>query len=243
VHGGEFASARALGEEAREVSVAIGNPDVSISSSFLAGWRGREMEALRLIEASDRDAADRGEGRRIGAGRYATAVLYKGLGRYEDALAAAQEALEYPRELATSRWALPEQIEAAGRGRTPESAACALAQLSETTRAGGTAWALGIEARSRALLTEGEPAEPLYRQAIEALGRTRVRAELARAHLLYGESLRPECRRLDAREQLCTAHTSYPRSSAWKLSPSVPRSSSRRPASTRVNGPSTRATT
>ena len=115
---GEFASAEALGEEAREVSVAIGNPDVSISSLNLAGWRGREVEALRLIEASDRDAAGRGEGRRIGAGRYATAVLYNGLGRFERALAAAEQALECPRELATSRWALPEQIEAAIRAES-----------------------------------------------------------------------------------------------------------------------------
>jgi DNA-binding CsgD family transcriptional regulator len=203
---GEFASAEALGEEAREVSVAIGNPDVSISSLFLAGWRGREVEALRLIEASDRDAAGRGEGRRIGAGRYATAVLYNGLGRFELALAAAEEALEYPRELATSRWALPEQIEAAVRSGKPEPAARALAQLAETTRASGTDWALGIEARSRALLTEGDAAEPLYREAIERLERTRVRVELARGHLLYGEWLRRARRRLDARAQLRTAH-------------------------------------
>jgi DNA-binding CsgD family transcriptional regulator len=203
---GEFPSGEALGEEAREVSVAIGNPDVSISSLFLAGWRGREVEALRLIEASDRDAASRREGRRIGAGRYATAVLYNGLGRFERAFDAAEEALEYPRELATSRWALPEQIEAAIRSGKPEPAAGALAQLVETTSAGGTDWALGIEARSRALLTQGETAEPLYRQAIERLERTRVRVELARAHLLYGEWLRRERRRLDAREQLRTAH-------------------------------------
>jgi DNA-binding CsgD family transcriptional regulator len=203
---GEFPSAEALAEEAREVSVAIGNPDVAISNLFLAGWRGREVEALRLIEASDRDAAGRGEGRRIGAGRYATAVLYNGLGRYDQALAVAQEALEYPRELATSRWALSEQIEAATRSEKPEFAARALAQLSETTRVGGTDWALGIEARSRALLTGDEAAEPLYREAIERLERTRVRVELARAHLLYGEWLRRERRRLDARQQLRTAH-------------------------------------
>ncbi len=206
VHAGEFPSAEALGEEAREVSVAIGNPDVSISSLFLAGWRGREVEALRLIEASDRDAAGRGEGRRIGAGRYAAAVLYNGLGRYERALAAAEEALEYPRELATSRWALSELIEAATRSGKPESAARVLAQLSETTRAGGTDWALGIEARSRALMSEGEIAEGLYREAIGRLEQTRIRSELARAHLLYGEWLRRERRRLDAREQLRHAH-------------------------------------
>ena len=206
---GEFPSGEALGEEAREVSVAIGNPDVSISSLFLAGWRGREVEALRLIEASDRDAAGRREGRRIGAGRYATAVLYNDLGRFERALAAAEEALEYPRELATSRWALPEQIEAAIRSGKPEPAARALAQLVETTSASGTDWALGIEARSRALLTQEEAAETLYRQAIGRLERTRIRVELARAHLLYGEWLRRERRRLDAREQLRHAYALF----------------------------------
>jgi DNA-binding CsgD family transcriptional regulator len=206
VHAGEFDSAEALGEEAREVSLAIRNPDVYINSLFLAGWRGREVEAQRLIEASDRDAAVRGEGRRIGAGRYATAVLHNGLGRYERALAAAEEALEYPRELATSRWALSEQIEAATRSGKAEPAARALAQLSETARTAGTDWALGIEARSRALMSEGEIAEGLYREAIDRLRGTRIHSELARAHLLYGEWLRRERRRRDAREQLRLAH-------------------------------------
>ena len=163
-------------------------------------------EALELIEASDRDAASRGEGRRIGAGHYATAVLYNGLGRYQLALDAARQALEYPLELATSRWALGEQVEAAARSGQPEPAALALRQLAESTRASGTDWAVGIEARSRALLSEGEVADGLYREAIERLERTRVRVELARAHLLYGEWLRRERRRLDAREQLRTAH-------------------------------------
>jgi DNA-binding CsgD family transcriptional regulator len=206
VSAGEFAAAEALGEEARGVSLAIANPDVSISSLFLAGWRGRQAEAFELIQASDRDAAARGEGRRIGAGRYATAVLYNGLGRYQLALDAAQRALEYPLELATSRWALPEQIEAAARSGQPEPAALALRQLSESTRASGTDWAVGIEARSRALLSEGEVADGLYRDAIDRLRRTRVRSDLARAHLLYGEWLRRENRRLDARQQLRHAH-------------------------------------
>ena len=136
-------------------------------------------------------------------------MLYNGLGRFERALAAAQEALEYPRELATSQWALPELIEAAIRSGKPEPAADALAQLSETTSASATDWALGLEARSRALLTEGEAAETLYREAIERLERTRVRVELARGHLLYGEWLRRERRRLDARAQLRTAHALF----------------------------------
>jgi DNA-binding CsgD family transcriptional regulator len=203
---GEFAAAEALGEEARGVSLAIGNPDVSISCLNLAGWRGRQAEALELIGASDRDAAARGEGRRIGAGQYAAAVLYNGLGRYQLALAAAQQALEYPLELATSRWALAEQIEAAVRSGQPEPAALALRQLSQSTRASGTDWAVGIEARARALLSAGEVADGLYREAIDRLRRTRVRSELARAHLLYGEWLRRENRRRDARDQLRTAH-------------------------------------
>jgi DNA-binding CsgD family transcriptional regulator len=133
-------------------------------------------------------------------------VLYNGLGRYELALAAAQQALEYPREMASWSWALAEQIEAATRIGKHERAARALAKLSETTRASGTDWALGIETRSRALISEGEIAEGLYREAIERLSRTRVRSELARCHLLYGEWLRRESRRLDAREQLRSAH-------------------------------------
>jgi DNA-binding CsgD family transcriptional regulator len=206
VSAGEFAAAEALGEEAQGVSLAIANPDVWISSLFLAGWRGRQTEALELIQASDRDAAARGEGRRIGAGHYATAVLYNGLGRYQLALDAARRALEYPLELATSRWALPEEIEAAARSGQPEPAALALRQLSESTRASGTDWAVGIEARSRALLSEGEVADRLYHEAIDRLRRTRVRSDLARAHLLYGEWLRRDNRRLDARDQLRHAH-------------------------------------
>ena len=168
---GEFTAAEAMGDEARAISVAISNPDVSISRPsrpILAGWRGRQADALRLIEASDSDAARRGEGIMIGASRYATAVLYNGLGHYKHALDAAQQAVEHPCEVATSRWALPEQIEAATRTGKAETAARALEQLSESTRASGTDWALGIEARSRALISEGETAESLYREAIGA---------------------------------------------------------------------------
>lgn len=203
---GEFAEAEALVAEAKEISVAIANPDVSVSKLFLVSWRGRPAEALALIEASDRDAASRGEGRRIGAGFRARAMLYNGLGRYELALGAAQRALEYPLELATSSFALSELIEAATRSGKPEAAAGSLRRLSEMAVVCGTDWVVGMEARSRALMSENEVAEPLYREAIDRLGRTRVRHELARSHLLYGEWLRRENRRLDARGQLRTAH-------------------------------------
>ena len=135
-----------------------------------------------------------------------TAVLYNGLGRYEEALVAAQQAGEDTQASWWRSWGLVELIEAAVRSGKPELAADALGRLSQTTAASGTDWALGIEARSRALLTEGEAAETLYREAIERLARTRIRVELARTHLVYGEWLRRERRRLDAREQLRHAH-------------------------------------
>jgi DNA-binding NarL/FixJ family response regulator len=135
-------------------------------------------------------------------GNYMRAVLYNGLGRYDDALAAARRATEYPGDLAFVTWGLVELIEAAARSGNDGMAADALDRLFETTKASGTEWALGVEARSRALMSQGEVAERLYRQAIERLTRTRVQMELARAHLLYGEWLRRERRRRDAREQL-----------------------------------------
>jgi DNA-binding CsgD family transcriptional regulator len=140
------------------------------------------------------------------ADKYVRAVLSNGLGRYDDALAAARLATQYPENLTLFTRGLVELIEAAARSGKKELAADALVQLSQTTTINGSDWALGLEARSRALLSEGETAETLYRQAIERLARTRVRTELARAHLLYGEWLRRERRRLEARDQLRHAH-------------------------------------
>ncbi len=203
---GEFAAAETLSDEARAVSDAIANPHVPHARLFLAAWRGHQAETARLTAAGDRDATARGEGRTIGVGRYATAVLFNGLARYDDALDAARQATEYPQDLTFFTWGLVELIEAAARSGKAELAASGLRRLSEVTRTSRTDWGLGVEARSEALLTEGEAAETLYRRAIEALERTRVRVELARAHLLYGEWLRRERRRLEAREQLRHAH-------------------------------------
>jgi ATP/maltotriose-dependent transcriptional regulator MalT len=141
--------------------------------------------------------------------RWAAAVLYNGLGRYDEALAAAERAGEDPDELFFSLWAAVELIEAATRSGVPERAACALERLSDSTRASGSDWALGTEAGARALLSDGEAAERLYREAIDHLGRTRIRVALARARLLYGEWLRRARRRLDAREQLRIAHDMF----------------------------------
>jgi DNA-binding CsgD family transcriptional regulator len=205
IFAGEFATAEALGDEAHEVSAAIGVPDLAYIRLILAGWRG-QADTPQLIEASERDAIARGEGRTIGAGDYAAAVLYNGLGRYADALAAARRSSGHPEELVFSTWGLRELIEAASRTGSFDLAADALGQLSEATRTAGTNWALGVEANSRAMLSEDEIAEDLYREAIERLTRTRARAWLARAHLVYGEWLRRRRRRVDAREQLRTAH-------------------------------------
>ena len=147
-----------------------------------------------------------GEGIGIGVTEWVNAVLYNGLGRYDEALTAAEQGSAYPDELGLATWSMVELIEAAARTGAPERAAGALRRLSETTSACGSDWALGIQARSRALLSQGESAERLYREAIERLGRTRVRVELARAHLVYGEWLRRQNRRVDAREQLRAAY-------------------------------------
>jgi len=133
-------------------------------------------------------------------------LLYNGLGRYNEALDAAEQATQYLGDLGVSSWCTVELIEAAVRTGAPERATDALRRLADITTASGTDWARGIEARSRALLSQDEIAEDLYREAIERLGRTRMRADLARSHLLYGEWLRRENRRVDAREQLRTAY-------------------------------------
>jgi DNA-binding CsgD family transcriptional regulator len=205
LNAGELVAAAALNDEAEAVTDVTGSHLAPYGALGLAAWRGREAVASELIEAAMTEVVRRGEGLGLGLIDWTSAVLYNGVGRYGDALAAAQQAGEHPEELPFA-WGLVEFIEAATRSGKAVRAADALKRLTQTTRASGTDWALGIEARSRALLSDGEAAESLYREAIERLGRTRVRVALARAHLLYGEWLRRERRRLDAREQLRTAH-------------------------------------
>jgi DNA-binding CsgD family transcriptional regulator len=170
---------------------------------------GSAHEASELIETATKDAERRGEGEGLSFANWATAVLGNGLGRYKEALAAAQQASENSPADLFANWAVAELIEAGTRSGVPEIAAGAFQRLSATARANGTDWALGVEARSLALVSEGESAETLYREAIDQLGRTRLRWELGRAHLLYGEWLRRANRRIDAREQLRTAHQMF----------------------------------
>jgi DNA-binding CsgD family transcriptional regulator len=138
--------------------------------------------------------------------RWANAILMNSLARYPEALASAQAATADPKDLGVGSWALPELVEAAVRSGQRELAAEGFDRLAELTQASGTDWALGLLARSSALLTTGPTAEAGYQEAIERLGRTRLRIDLARSHLVYGEWLRRAGRRQDARAQLRTAY-------------------------------------
>jgi DNA-binding CsgD family transcriptional regulator len=208
VHAGEFAAASALIEEADVITEATGIAPLSYTSLVLAAWRGDEARALSLIESGVRAATARGEGRMIGLAEYATAVLYNSLGRYEAALTVAQRACEHE-DVGLFGWALIELVEAAARTGAKDVAAGALRRLEERTRAVGTDWSLGSEARSRALVSDGQAAEALYRESIARLERSRIAVNLARAHLVYGEWLRRENRRVDARAQLRAAHEMF----------------------------------
>lgn len=205
VHTGELDAASTLIEEANAITAATGYAPLRYHSLSVAAWRGVEAEAAKQIDAAAERSTARGEGRVIGLTGYATAVLNNGLGRYQEALAAAQRACEHE-DLGFFGWTLIELVEAAARSGDPKSAGDALGKLDELTQAAGTEWALGALARSRALLSDDDTAEENYREAIERLGRTRIVVHLARAHLVYGEWLRRAHRRVDAREQLGIAH-------------------------------------
>ena len=203
---GDFAAAASLIAEAEAIAAATGTRFAPFAAMWLAGFRGAEAEATLLIEAVAKDSRATGQGLAIQESQRFSAVLYNGLGRYEAAVAQAQQASEQAPELFTSMWVLPELIEAASRTGQTQLAADALGRLAEATSVTQTDWAQGIYARSRALLNDGEDAEGWYRQAVDRLSRTALRPELARAHLLYGEWLRRQGRRADARAQLRAAH-------------------------------------
>jgi DNA-binding CsgD family transcriptional regulator len=203
---GDFEEAAALIAEADAVGQVTGRCAAPVAAMMLASLRGNHAEATELIEVTVAEAAASGQGMAVTYAHWAAAILGNGLGRYAEALAEARQASEDTPGLYVSMWALPELIEAAVRSGSADLAGDALARLTGTTRAGGTNVGLGIEARSRALVSQGQAAEDSYREAVDRLGRTRLRPELGRAHLLYGEWLRRENRRVDARAQLRAAH-------------------------------------
>jgi DNA-binding CsgD family transcriptional regulator len=203
---GELAAAASLTDEVQTATEATGSKLAPYGALGLAALRGLESEASALIQATGQEVVLRGEGIGVTLTNWAKAELYNATGRYYQALAAAEQGSKYPDELGLAAWSMVELIEAAARTGQPGRAAGTLRFLSEITSAAGTDWALGIEARSRALLADRDSAEQLYLEAIKRLDRTRVCLELARAHLVYGEWLRREDRRADARAQLRTAH-------------------------------------
>jgi DNA-binding CsgD family transcriptional regulator len=208
VHAGAFAAASSLIEEADAITRATDMAPLKYASLMLAAWRGNEADGLELIDAAKLEATARGEGMGLGVIEWATALLYNGCGRYAEALAAAQRGCEHD-DVGLFAWSLVELIEAGVRSGETDATSAALDRLSGRTQASGTDWALGIEAGSRALLSDTRDAEPLYREAVERLARSRGVVHLARARLLYGEWLRRENRRVDAREQLRAAHEMF----------------------------------
>ncbi len=206
---GDFATASALIAEADAIANATGRRIVPYAAVLLAALRGSEADAAPLIKTVIRAAQAAEQGVGLQWCQFVCGVLYNGLGEYEKALREAERAAAQAPELYVSMWALPELIEAATRTGKLSVASNALERLVEATSVSDTDWALGIQARSRALATEGDEAEHLYQEAIERLGRTRLVPELARAHLLYGEWLRRQQRRVDARRALRSAYDRF----------------------------------
>ncbi|MGW1781717.1 helix-turn-helix transcriptional regulator [Streptomyces sp. NPDC002143] len=208
VHAGEFDLASTLIDESDTITELTGNSPLGYPPLLLVAWRGEDPRAAELIQAGVRDASAWSEGRAFSLGQYLLAVLYNGLGRYQEALAGAERAREHE-DLAVFGFSLVELVEAAARSDAPEAAEAAeaaLHRLEERAGAAGTDWSLGLLARSRALLSDGPAADLLYREAIERLERSRIAVHLARTHLVYGEWLRRENRRVEAREHLRTAY-------------------------------------
>jgi DNA-binding CsgD family transcriptional regulator len=207
VHSGALTTAAALIEEVDSIVRATGLPPLKYAAAMLAAVRGDQAQAQALLEWGRRNATERGEGSAIAASWSATALLHNAHGNYGDALAAARRACEHE-DVIFYGWARAELIEAGVRAGQPAEAAAAFDRLSERTQASGTEWALGVEARCRALLSDDESR---YQEPVERLARSRAAVELARSRLVYGEWLRRENRRVDAREQLRAAYDMFGR--------------------------------
>jgi DNA-binding CsgD family transcriptional regulator len=206
---GELNAAASLVDRIESLADAIDARTARNAAIAVAVFRGREVEARALLDMNEKEFASRGEGMGISATQWGTAVLYNGLARYQDALSAAEAALEDPDDVSFGPLATVELVEAASRTGRPDLALPALEVLEAATSASGTPWGDAVAARSRALLSEGDAAERLYRDAIDRLTPTVLRLDLARTRLVYGEWLRRARRHLDAREQLRLAHEMF----------------------------------
>jgi DNA-binding CsgD family transcriptional regulator/tetratricopeptide (TPR) repeat protein len=210
VHSGAFATAATLTDEVDSITQATGLPPLKYAAAMLAAARGDQVQTLTMLGWGRQNSTERGEGSAIGAAFWLTALLHNGHSHYDEAFAAARQACEHE-DVMYYGWALVELVEAAVRDGRPDEAAAALGRLSERTQASGTEWALGIQARCHALLSDDEA---LYRESVERLARSRATFELARSRLLFGEWLRRENRRVAAREQLRAAHELFSRMGA-----------------------------
>ena len=207
---GELATAASLNDEVAAVTEATGSGLPPYGALALAAFRGREAEAAELIRAARAELGPRGEGMGLTLVEHAAAVLYNGLGRYEEACAAAERGAAHPQELAFSDLGrCRSSSKRRSAATSPSSPTTRCSGWRRSTGPSGTDWALGVEARSRALISDDAGAERFYREALDRLGRRQMRADLARAHLLYGEWLRRKRRRVDARTQLRAAHDQF----------------------------------
>jgi len=207
---GELVSVENLVAEVQSVTAATGSTLPPYGAVALAAWRGHEDEATRLTGAALADAQKRGDGLGLTLVLHARAVLFNGLGRYQEAFSAASEAARHPEELAFASWALPELVEAAVRIDDPKAAGQALSALAEIADASGTDWIGGVLARCRGLAEgDADAAEAHFRESVTRLETTSIRLALARTTLVFGEWLRARGRTAEAREQLRSAHSLF----------------------------------
>jgi DNA-binding CsgD family transcriptional regulator len=206
---GELGTASALIDEARAALEATGASLTPWGAIALAALRGRAQDAVPMLAAATVEATGRGEGISLTVIGWARALLYNGLDDPDKAFSAAREAIDCPTNSAAAAWAMVELIEAGARLGKLDAAGEAARRFAEIAGAAGTPWAVGVNARSQALLSTGTTAEQLYADAIALLGRSQMRLDLARAHLLYGEWLRSDHRRSDARTQVRTAYEMF----------------------------------
>jgi DNA-binding CsgD family transcriptional regulator len=210
VYAGELAQAATLLDELNAVAEATRTPIAAYAALLLAAWRGLADDAVKLIDTAEAEMLRRGKGFGLTITGDTRALLYNSLGRYGEAREAATRAKDNPPVMRVEPWlVLSELVEAAARSGDPDEAADALQRLTKTTQAAGTDWALGVEARCRALVSDDWAAETHYHEAIDRLGRTSIRGELTRARLLYGVWLRRQNRRADSQVQLRTAHDAF----------------------------------
>jgi DNA-binding CsgD family transcriptional regulator len=203
---GETAAAESLAQSLQPIIEATRTPASMTRAGWLATFRGDEPRKREVTERLRAQIAERGEGQWLTTVAWQDALLYNSLGRYPEALAAAESGAGHPYDIGLAGWLLPEHVEAAARAGVPERGREPLSRLEALAAASGTDWALGVAARSAALLADDGSAEPRYREAISRLERTQIRTALGRAHLLFGEWLRRQNRRVESREHLRTAH-------------------------------------